>query len=287
MIRSLIRNALATAVQRDRFWKLFERYFVTVARFAEEQRWLLKDLPEQREFNQEYAKRLCPERCVLSGPFAGLEYPTAAAAGSSLLPKLLGTYEGELHAWIEEICDRGYTDVVNLGSGEGYYAVGLARRVPEARVFALDPNPRAQELCRDMAQRNSVADRVHVHGTRDAAGIGRLPHGDSPLLVCDCEGYEREVLNTEHAHRFAHWDILVETHDQLDLTISSGIKSAFAETHEVESVLSLDDVRKVHAYKLDVLEGLPLDVRRQVLAEDRGYVMEWLYLRSRSRRQVR
>src|SRR4051812_47368421 len=61
---------------------------------------------------------------VASGPFRGMRY-TACAAG--VAPKVLGTYERELHDWIVGLSSRGYECVVNVGCAEGYYAVGLAR----------------------------------------------------------------------------------------------------------------------------------------------------------------
>src|SRR5262245_4204461 len=71
------------------------------------------------------------------GPFLGLRCINAST-GSTIVPRLLGSYEAELHDTIEKLAGRDYRRVVNIGCGEGYYAVGLARRLPSARVFALD-----------------------------------------------------------------------------------------------------------------------------------------------------
>jgi len=66
-------------------------------------------------------RRLTGLRTV-AGPFAGLEY-VDEAAGSEYGPKLLGTYELELHHIIERIIDLAYPTIINIGAGEGYYAV--------------------------------------------------------------------------------------------------------------------------------------------------------------------
>src|SRR5438105_426555 len=74
------------------------------------------------------------ELTVLDGPFRGLRYPSASSLHSGLLPKLLGTYEAELHGPIEHLLkSRTYGAVVDVGAAEGYYAVGFALRCPEAR----------------------------------------------------------------------------------------------------------------------------------------------------------
>ena len=100
---------------------------------------------------------------VLSGPFKGMEYPVRTVEGSRSA-RLLGAYEASLAPVIEEIVTKAYPLVIDVGSAEGYYAVGLARRLPKARVLARDANPKAQALCAVLAEANGVADRVEIGG---------------------------------------------------------------------------------------------------------------------------
>jgi hypothetical protein len=46
-----------------------------------------------------------------------------------------GCYEHELHGEIEQLVTRGFDAVLNIGCGEGYYAIGLARRMPTAAHY--------------------------------------------------------------------------------------------------------------------------------------------------------
>ena len=52
--------------------------------------------------------------------------------------------------------------LVDVGCGYGAIAVSLARRAPGARVWAVDVNERARELCAINAEANGVGDRVTV-----------------------------------------------------------------------------------------------------------------------------
>ena len=70
---------------------------------------------------------------VLNGPFQGMNFHSAASEGC-LVPKLLGCYEQPLHPFLEAAFARDYDVVLNIGSAEGYYAVGLALRMPGARI---------------------------------------------------------------------------------------------------------------------------------------------------------
>ena len=95
------------------------------------------------------------------GPFAGMRC-IGVSAVSTILPRLIGSYEAELHDTIQKLAHRGYQRVVNIGCGEGYYAVGLARLLPAAQVFALDPDPVARSLCQSLAELNDVTNRVTI-----------------------------------------------------------------------------------------------------------------------------
>src|SRR5688572_440816 len=119
---------------------------------------------------------------VRAGPFAGLKY-MHRASGSVLLPKLVGSYEAELHPAIERVVSTAYDVVVDVGAAEGYYAVGLAKRLPQSKVFAYDIDPVARKACEKLAVVNGVADRVYVRGRCDHAELNAILTGKS-LVVC-------------------------------------------------------------------------------------------------------
>src|SRR2546423_12652663 len=116
------------------------------------QRWRERRLVRRiARVNVLYRERHDP--VVRAGPFAGLRYPDNLIQ----IPKLLGTYELELHPAVERLIASRPTTVVNVGAAEGYYAVGLARRLPDARILAFDIDERSQEHCRRLAALNGVA----------------------------------------------------------------------------------------------------------------------------------
>jgi hypothetical protein len=219
---------------------------------------------------------------VKHGPFAGMRYPSARAHGSMLLPKLIGSYERELHATLAALGDA-YTSVVDIGCAEGYYAVGLALRMPGARVFAFDTAAEARDWCRALAAANGVADRVHVAGSCDQATLAALDLGARSLFVCDCEGYEKVLIDARMGGRLGDHDLIVETHDFLDIGISTAIKRALAATHHLSSVYSTDDIQKALGYDYPELAGFSLQDRCSILAEGRPAIMEWVIARSRTR----
>ena len=132
---------------------------------------------------------------VLTGPFVGMRYP------ASFVPRLLfhgpyqvGSFEHELHPAIGEIADSGPATVVNVGSAEGYYSVGMALRLPGSRVVAYEVDERLQAAARRLAESNAVGARIETRGlctVAELAGLEARIAGagtGGAAVIMDCEG---------------------------------------------------------------------------------------------------
>ena len=124
---------------------------------------------------------LFPTLTVAGGPFQGLHYPHRRSVGSALLPKLLGSYESELHAALEQLLTQEHETVLDIGCAEGYYAVGLGLRLSKAEIYAFDTNPRGGEACAEMARLNGIDGRVHIGELCDEKVLRSLPLGAKGL----------------------------------------------------------------------------------------------------------
>ena len=181
------------------------------------------------------------------------------------------------------ILKSNYDSIVDVGCAEGYYAVGLALKFPQAKVFAFDAEPLAQQLCAEMAALNGVSDRVSVGAYCDAEKLCSLPLGKKALIISDCEGYEQELFTSRAVSILAPHDILIEVHDLWEETIKSTLQSRFAASHDITVVESIDDAKKVRVYRYPELEGCDAETKMAILAEHRRCVMDWLFLTPKSR----
>jgi hypothetical protein len=160
-------------------------------------------------------------------------------SGSLLPPKLLGTYENELHPAVERLIADRPAVIVNVGAGEGYYAVGLARRLPHTQVLAFEANEHGRALLAQVARENRVADRITIGGFCHPADLARaLGSADRPWLVIDVEGAEDHLLTPATVPELARTSILLEVHDFVDLTLGRRILDRFAATHDCEEIWS-------------------------------------------------
>lgn len=180
---------------------------------------------------------------VQAGLFAGMVVPGRACWGDGdLLPKLLGCYEAELHpslaSFVEAKPDLVIPDlVINVGAAEGYYAVGLARLLPDAFVHAFDSAPAATDICREAARLNGVESRMSIAGgcTPELLQL-LLPRAHHPLLVCDCEGYEQELIDLRKVPALGGTTIVAECHDFIDASITQTLAERLGATHQLYAV---------------------------------------------------
>ncbi len=168
---------------------------------------------------------------VLEGPFEGMDFLAQSSEGCHIA-KLLGCYEQPLHPHIETAVKTDYSLILNIGCAEGYYAVGMARRMPHTRILAFDLNPDAQATCQELARKNQVSDRVVVGGLFNPEDFADYT-GQHILVICDIEGAEKDLLDPAVSPALAGMDLIVESHECLIPGVTRLLMERFAVTHEI------------------------------------------------------
>jgi hypothetical protein len=212
---------------------------------------------------------------VLHGPFAGLEYPTDVAPGD-LVAKLVGSYEQELHPVFERWIEAGVPRLIDVGSAEGYYAVGLARALPKSTVYAYDIDAGQRESCATLAEHNGVEKRVVLGEMCTPLTLAEHPRKGVALLV-DAEGYERTLLDPDVAPNIRGWHLLAELHEFIDDGILAVLQERFADSHQIEVID--ETVRDPAA--IAELAFLPAGAAAKLIDEFRPAKMRWAALTPR------
>ena len=159
----------------------------------------------------------------------------------------------------------------------GYYAAGLAMRIPGARVVAYDGFKWAQHLLRQMIKLNHLQDRVEVRGLVDPAELERvLSQAKRPAVVCDVDGYEQQLIDPVAVPSLKRALILLELHDHLVPGITEEMRRRFSTT---ASIAHIPDRERTLS---DLPPGLTLP-RQEALwgineLQFRGVRQSWMYL---------
>lgn len=215
---------------------------------------------------------------VLHGPLAGMDYTLAVDwETGDLVSKLTGTYELELRPAFERWVLEEPKVIVDVGSAEGYYAVGLARALPHATIYAFDTDPVPRGRCAALAEANGVGDRVQTLGECTPESLSEFP-ATGVALLADCEGYERVLLDPRRAPQLCGWDIVVELHEFMDESIAVDLVARFEATHDIE----LFTQRSRTGEEAPELATLSSIQRRTVLNEHRPEQMRWAVMRPRA-----
>lgn len=224
-----------------------------------------------------YLKRLTLSRTggrVHSGIFKGMRY-VDQAVGSAYLPKLLDIYERELTPQFEAICARSPRLIVNVGAGEGYYAIGLARRNPQAKIIAFEMSETGRLLLSEMARLNKVVERVEIRGKCEANDLQQVL-ADAPdrVIVCDVEGYEKWLLDPVVAPALRD----AETHDFKDPGISEELETRFAPTHHIRRIWQEPRSHADFPWRMLVTRFLTKSDLEMAVSVERPVRMSWLWM---------
>lgn len=211
---------------------------------------------------------------VQAGPFVGTLLPAREASDDGpLLPRLLGCYESELSEAVEAIVAAQPDMVMTVGASEGYYPVGLARRLPDAHIHGFDSNDLAQDICREAARLNGVETRVSVGGQCSPMVLQHLlGRAQRPVLICDCAGDERALIDLLRVPALAGCTLVVECHDFLDATITQTLVDRLASTHALSAIR--EGARDPNT--MPFLQGLNSLDRWLAVCEFRPCTMHWL-----------
>jgi hypothetical protein len=213
---------------------------------------------------------------VQSGPFSGMELPTQFCWGDGdRLPKLIGSYEAELHPSLLEAARRDYGIVVDIGCAEGYYAVGLARLIRStAPVMAFDISEVAQGICAKAGEMNHVSHRLKIAGLCSVEALDQMvPSGERSLVVIDCEGAELDILRPDVIPGLRTSDLLIECRDWVSADLTDMLHQRFSITHIVEQIT--EGPRQICDFPfLKELNGFE---RALAVCEFRPRLMHWLF----------
>jgi len=173
------------------------------------------------------------KREVLTGPFKGVKYSKAKAAGD-ILPQLLGTYESELIPFINSIKNNSYEKIFNIGAGDGYYSIGFSFMYPKTKVFGYEINKEIYEFLIENIEFNKKNNQIFCFNSEANEDIQKIKSKERVLVFSDCEGAEFQIFSKDVLRNLVNSDLIIEIHSK-DFSKTS-IEKNLSETHEVQRI---------------------------------------------------
>ena len=219
------------------------------------------------------------EPVVVTGPFAGMRYIDEY----TFVPIALiwsGIYEAQLNPWVRMIIDGPYDSFIDIGAAEGYYAVGIARARPDLNVVTFEADPFSRRAQRRLAGLNGVTN-IDVRSLCDHRTLEDVL-GKRPVILCDIEGGEVDLIDPIRVPGLRRADLIVETHLYDDLTIpqvTELLAERFRGTHRIEVVhANSEEAEKAPLLEKMRRRGIPAAIVNEIASIKPPTPNEWLIL---------
>ena len=147
---------------------------------------------------------------IIGGPFKGVKH-TGEAHGSTLCPKILGSYEKEIAHELQKMC-REKDSFIDIGCAEGYYTTGIAKTTAIQTVIGIDISEPALTQARKSATINGVDHKCQFFSEiKQAAKLIKR----KPLIMIDVDGSEipviKELMDSLSESQKQVAELLIET----------------------------------------------------------------------------
>lgn len=216
---------------------------------------------------------------VAYGPFTGLRLSANAWWGDAdRAGMLLGIYEQEILQALSGLPER-YTNFIDVGAADGYYAVGVLVGGLFERVCCYETSETGRRIIRENSTRNDIWDQLTIRGH---AGREFLQDFDPDelarsVLLVDIEGAEFDLFDADTLERLQHSIIFIELHPH---RVEAGQKKADALKMLARRYFRVTELQ-TGARDLSVFPELHVyndSDRWLVCSEGRECLMSWLRL---------
>lgn len=211
---------------------------------------------------------------VQNGHFKGMKY-IKRSSGSALLPKILGSYEEPIKGWIEEVIEKKrYSNILDIGCAEGYYACGFAMRLPNAQITAYDIDEEARENTAELKKINELSNiEIKAECTHEELNQKSKP---DTLVFCDIEGFEKILLDPIKVPNLKYVDLIIETHDCFVPNITEELIGRFYMTHTMRIIV--DYPYRIKQYQTPLIASEKQ--MNYITDEKRSKFMKFIYMES-------
>src|SRR5262249_15731556 len=152
------------------------------------------------------------------------------------------------------------------------------RRRPEIRTVAFEAVLAKHAAIRGLMRENAVEYGTTILGLCDQTSLqSQLDDETRPLVFCDIDGAEVELLDVDRVPGLTKTDILAETDDGIREGTTDLLVQRFGRTHDVQ--VFAERARRAS----DAPPGIPLSGAAVIAAMDefRGFPQAWLWMVAR------
>lgn len=215
---------------------------------------------------------------VAHGPFKGMLLSETSYWGRhDTSAKILGTYERQVADRLAAFRNLGSL-LVDIGSADGYFAVGALRAGYFAESICFESSPKGRQSLAANASRNGVGERIRVLGTATDREIREVVAPDRKgVVLCDIEGAEFDLLTDALFRHLSGMHFVIELHDFL---VADGPRLRQDLTDRASRIFDVEFMRAADptVSQFRELDHFGDDHRMLAFSEGRDAATEWMVL---------
>jgi len=216
---------------------------------------------------------------IAYGPFKGFRFGNQSWWGfSDRAGQLLGIYEKEV---LDVIANppKTHSTFIDLGAADGYYGVGVLVNHLYQKSYCYEISQRGCETIENNAKLNQVLDRIKIRGIAGPGFQNELIADGVDLskcvLLCDIEGGEFDLFNSEMLEAFKGSIVIVEVHDSFVENGHVKLDELKKNASQYFNVSGLTTTAR-DLYPFKELHSFSDTDRWLICSESRSHVMYWL-----------
>lgn len=204
------------AAETEYFRPMLERNLNATA--AERERWRTETIRErQKRISLEVFDTL--NGTVRYGPFKGLKLERDTWWGSlDLGSQCLGLYELEILNFIAQIEPGQFSNFIDIGAADGYYATGMLKSGKFPKAICFEQSEKGRDTIARNWRRNGSEGVLEIYADANPETVSALSPNDltGALVMVDIEGAEFDLLLKETLGIFRRSTIIIEIHNWIE-----------------------------------------------------------------------
>ena len=215
---------------------------------------------------------------IQNGIFKDLQLtPDTNTSEGVLGSKILGFYENVVSEFV--IKNGPYENVINLGSADGYFPIGMLIKNIASRAICFEITEVGRKSIEKNARANNCEDSIKIFGKADRKFYKKIQSeinsAEKNLIICDIEGGEFEFITRESFNDLKNCIWVIELHDKIQ-DKPKEIREKFLEIIPEGFSYNIIKSNPIIWPQMELLENLSDNDRVLLFSEGRKKIGEWL-----------
>jgi predicted O-methyltransferase YrrM len=223
---------------------------------------------------------------VISGPYRNMFFSEKSHWGTGDIgPKIIGIYELEVQIKLLELINNfKIENFVNIGSSEGYHAIGIVKKKNIKNLIVFEKDERSIELLKENIKKNELKTNITIEAEANLDSLNKLNNKidfSKTLFLIDIEGYELELINDKSIELLKKSFLIIENHNFL---LSDEKQDRYRELiNKLKDKFNLEIIKNTgrDISQINEISNLSENEQMMIISEGRIKMMEWLVLTSK------